>query len=424
MYHSGLTHDADHVIAELARTDRIDRVVVAGYSLGGNLALKLAGDYGAAPPPQLRGVVAVSPVMDLARCVDALERRSNFIYQWNFVRGLRARMRRKDRCHPGRFDLAPLAQIRSVRAFDDRYTAPFFGYKGAADYYHRASALRVVDRITIPALIIAAADDPFVPPEPFHDAAVTGNPNIRVELSDHGGHCAFVTDPGAGTDGYWAEDRIIEFASGIVRPTAGHSDTTPMRPTPGNRWKVSTSASGAVWHPYRSMRLCCSMWTCRYAARTLLKSRGFTALAVVTLALGIGANTAVFSLLRAVFLSPLPVSDADRVVAVSERRATSGDIPISGHEYAAWKANNRTLTGLALFRGDMANLTGAGDPQKLRLLRTSANYFALLGIAAARGRVFAPGEDADGADRVVILSEACGGAGSALIPPSSDRRSP
>ena len=227
LYHSGLTHDADHVIAALARSHGIDRVVVAGYSLGGYLALKLAGDYGRTPPPQLRGVCAVSPVMDLGRCVDALERRSNFIYQWNFVRGLRARMRRKNTCHPGHFDLEPLAAIRTVRAFDDRYTAPFFGFAGAADYYYRASALRVVERISVPALIITSADDPFVPPDPFRDPAVTGNPNIRVELSEHGGHCAFVSEPGAGTDGYWAEDRVIEFASGIVRPTVEHRDVSP-----------------------------------------------------------------------------------------------------------------------------------------------------------------------------------------------------
>ena len=231
LYHSGLTHDADHVIAELTRAHGLDRIVVAGYSLGGNLALKLAGDYGGTPPRQVRGVCAVSPVMDLGRCVDALERKANLIYQWNFVRGLRARMRRKERCHPGRFDLAPLSAIRTVRAFDDRYTAPFFGFNGAADYYYRASALRVVDRITIPTLIITSADDPFVPPEPFRDPAVTGNPHVQVELTEHGGHCAFVTDADGASDGYWAEDRIIEFASGIIRPTAEHTPELPQGAT-------------------------------------------------------------------------------------------------------------------------------------------------------------------------------------------------
>ena len=145
----------------------------------------------------------------------------------------------------------------------------------------------------------------------------------------------------------------------------------------------------------------------RYAIRTLLKSRGFTAVAVATLALGIGANTAVFSLLRAVFLAPLPVADADRVVAVVERRPTSGDadIPVSGHEYAAWKTQNQSLSEIALFRGDLTNLTGGGEPRKLQVLRASANFLPLLGISAVHGRVFAPGEDRAGFDRVVVLSD-------------------
>ena len=213
LYHSGLTDDADHVIREIAERDGVERVVVAGYSLGGNLALKLAGDYGDAPVSQLRAVCAVSPVMELSRCVHALERRQNFIYQWNFTRGLRARMRRKERCQPGCFDLAPLSSIRTVREFDDRYTAPYFGFRDAEDYYHRASAMRVIHRIRIPTLIITAEDDPFVPSDTFRDPAVTENPNIELVITPHGGHCAFVAEASDGADGYWAEDRIIEFSA-------------------------------------------------------------------------------------------------------------------------------------------------------------------------------------------------------------------
>lgn len=223
LYHSGLTEDPDGVLRELIARERIEDVVVAGYSLGGNLALKLAGEYADAAPPQLRAVCAVSPVIDLARCVEALERRGNFIYQWNFVRGLRARMRRKNSCHPSRFDLAPLARIRTVRSFDDRYTAPFFGFGDAANYYHRASALRVVDRIRVPALIITAEDDPFVPSEPFLDPAVTGNPNIEVVITPHGGHCGFLSEADARNDGYWAEEQIIRFARAAVARTPGRA---------------------------------------------------------------------------------------------------------------------------------------------------------------------------------------------------------
>ncbi len=217
LYHSGLTADAAHVIAEIRR-DGIDRVVVAGYSLGGNLALKLAGDYGSAPPTALKGVCAVSPVIELAECVRALERRENFIYQWNFVRGLKARMRRKAAAHPGRFPIERLANVRTVREFDEYFTAPHFSFEGADDYYFRASAMRVVERIRLPALVITAADDPFVPAELFRDPRLRANPHINVIVTKHGGHCGFATEAGGGDDGYWAESQIIEFADRVTAP--------------------------------------------------------------------------------------------------------------------------------------------------------------------------------------------------------------
>ena len=99
------------MIRELAAVDGVQHIIVAGYSLGGNLALKLAGDYGDAPPPQLRAVCAVSPVMELEVCVRALERRQNIFYQWNFVRGLKNRMRRKAAIFPGRYAIERLEDI-------------------------------------------------------------------------------------------------------------------------------------------------------------------------------------------------------------------------------------------------------------------------------------------------------------------------
>jgi predicted alpha/beta-fold hydrolase len=217
LYHSGLTADGAHVITQLGR-DGIDRIVVAGYSLGGNLALKLAGDYGTAPPSSLRGVCAVSPVIELAECVRALERRQNFIYQWNFVRGLKARMRRKAAAHPGRFPLEPLPTVRTVRQFDECFTAPHFSFADADDYYFRASAMRVIDRVRVPALVISAEDDPFVPAELFRDPRLRSNPHIQVIVTKHGGHCGFVTEGNGGYDGYWAERKIVEFASQVTIP--------------------------------------------------------------------------------------------------------------------------------------------------------------------------------------------------------------
>ena len=217
LYHSGLVEDAALLIRQLAATDGISRVFAAGYSLGGNLALRLAGTHGPDALPTLKGVCAVSPVLDLEACVGALERRSNFIYQWNFVRNLKNRMRRKQAHHPGAFDLSRLDAIRTVRQFDAAYTAPYFGFASAEDYYYRAAALRVIDRITVPALIITAEDDPFVPHESFRDPAIAANPNVTLVVTKHGGHCGFLSAPnGASDDGYWAERQIVDFAARVA----------------------------------------------------------------------------------------------------------------------------------------------------------------------------------------------------------------
>jgi predicted alpha/beta-fold hydrolase len=201
------------VIGELIALDRVPAIVVAGYSLGGNVALKLAGDYGEEGPHALRAVCAVSPTLDLARCVEALERPENRVYQWNFVRNLKRRMRRKARLFPGRYRKDLLWNIRTVRSFDECYTAPHHGFRDAADYYHRASALRGVDRIRIPALIIAADDDPFVPADQFFDRPIRQNPFIEVQVTRGGGHCGFIERAANGYDGYWAERAVVAFAA-------------------------------------------------------------------------------------------------------------------------------------------------------------------------------------------------------------------
>ncbi|MBA3272156.1 MAG: alpha/beta fold hydrolase [Acidobacteria bacterium] len=212
LYHSGLTADPLVVLRELAAKDGLTRMAIAGYSLGGNLALKIAGDLGPDASRELCAVAAVSPVMELEACVTAIERRENRLYEWNFCRNLQSRMRRKAKACPDKWDTAGLWKIWSIRAFDERYTAPHHGFADAADYYHRASAMRVVDRIAIPALIVTAEDDPFVPPEPFRDPKVTGNPHITTVITAHGGHCGFIGEA-SGYDGYWAEKMVVDFVA-------------------------------------------------------------------------------------------------------------------------------------------------------------------------------------------------------------------
>ena len=212
LYHSGLTNDPLFVMREIAEVDGIRAMAVAGYSLGGNLALKLAGELGDTFPA-LKAVCAVSPTMDLAVCVDALERRSNIAYEFNFVRRLKARMRRKAALFPGDFSLEPLGRVWTVRQFDEAYTAPHHGFRDAADYYYRASALRLVHGIRVPALILTADDDQFVPLGPFRESSVVNNPHITTIVTRHGGHCAFVERGNGEYDGYWAEREVVRFAN-------------------------------------------------------------------------------------------------------------------------------------------------------------------------------------------------------------------
>ena len=219
LYHSGLTGDPRAVLEELRDRDGLRAFVMAGYSMGGNVTMKLTGELGASALPELKAVAAVSPVIELEQCVRSIERRENRIYEWNFCRNLQARMRRKARAFPGAFDLTGLWKVWSIRGFDDRYTAPSHGFNGASDYYHRASAMRVIDRVARPALILSAADDPFVPPAIFDAPAVKNNPHITTMITSCGGHCAFVESPN-GYDGYFAERTVVEFLTAKVQASA------------------------------------------------------------------------------------------------------------------------------------------------------------------------------------------------------------
>jgi predicted alpha/beta-fold hydrolase len=213
LYHSGLSCDVHGVVLELAERDGLPEIFAAGYSMGGNLVLKMAGEMDGSPPAELRGVVAIAPALDLAACADALSQPHNFIYEHHFVTRLKRHMRHKASLFT---DLYPLRtvpgfrRIRTVREFDDVITARYCGFADASDYYSRSSASRVVAEIRVPTLIIAAKNDPFVPFGPFQNPAILGNRWITLLAPEHGGHCAFISRED-GRERFWAEARIVEF---------------------------------------------------------------------------------------------------------------------------------------------------------------------------------------------------------------------
>ncbi len=209
LYHSGLSEDYRAVIEELKHVDGLSDIWLVGYSMGGNLVLKTAGEAGA-DLPALQGVLAVCPNIDPAACVTALEHPANRLYHAYFLKRLKARMRRKAVWFPGKFDLSDLPAVSSIREFDDRYTAPDGGYRDAADYYERVGARHVLAQIRVPTVILTAQDDPFIPYAIFQTPALHRNPRIRLIAPRHGGHCGFFQRSTPNEDHYWAENRLVE----------------------------------------------------------------------------------------------------------------------------------------------------------------------------------------------------------------------
>ncbi len=162
LYNSSMSADVGAIAKTLIAEDGLQKLAFVGYSMGGNLVLKLLGEWGGEAPPQVKAGVGVSPAMDLAPSADALHNPANRIYEWKFLRGLRRRMRRKAALYPERYDVRHLRGMRSLRDFDDQITARYSGFRDAQDYYTRAAAARVVDRIAVPTLILHSLDDPFI----------------------------------------------------------------------------------------------------------------------------------------------------------------------------------------------------------------------------------------------------------------------
>jgi hypothetical protein len=210
LYHNGLSQDYLSIIREITEQDGCHQVWLVGYSMGGNLTLKLAGELGSSLS-SLRGVVAVCPNIQPAACVRALQRPSNWIYHRYFLKSLKAKLRKKSQLYPDQWDLSRLSSIRTMWEFDEVYTAPDGGYRDATDYYEKSAARNGLASITIPTLIMTSQDDPFIPYDIFTEPSLHSNPWIQLLAPPHGGHCGFFQRSHPHEDPFWAENRIIDF---------------------------------------------------------------------------------------------------------------------------------------------------------------------------------------------------------------------
>jgi hypothetical protein len=210
LYNSSMSGDVGAVVRTVIAEENLQAIALAGFSMGGNLVLKLLGEWGADAPPQVKAGVGVSPAMDLAVSADALHDWANRVYEYRFLRNLRRRVQRKAALYPGLYDLKYLHGLRSIRDFDEEITARYCGFTGADDYYARAASSNVLDRIAVATLVIHAEDDPFIRVLPDTRQKLRDNPHVTYIETAHGGHCAFMAEPN-GYDGRWAERQAIAF---------------------------------------------------------------------------------------------------------------------------------------------------------------------------------------------------------------------
>lgn len=263
MYHSGETTDLDFVVRRLVSEHPKQLLVLAGFSLGGNVLLKWLGEQGTSVPSQVRGAAAVSVPYDLERGSRHIEHGFARVYGRHFLRTLRAKARTKLRSHPGLFDGGALERANSLFAFDDVVTAPVHGFRNASDYYTRSSSIRFLGAIRRPTLLLSARNDPFLPREVLDDVASSARSNscLQVEIHESGGHVGFVSGRNPFRPRYYAEWRVVEFLAGLVL-----SSNALARPRSGercpSRWPIAGARATCDWRvpsPSRDSRCACSL---------------------------------------------------------------------------------------------------------------------------------------------------------------------
>ncbi|RYD33201.1 MAG: alpha/beta fold hydrolase [Verrucomicrobiaceae bacterium] len=212
-YHSGESGDlrtvVNHGLAAGSRT----AAAVVGFSLGGNIALKYAGE--APPHPLVRAVVAISAPVDLASCARALDGRlANRFYRRRFLRTLTAKALAKARRFPGSLDARRIRRVRTIREFDDCVTAPLHGFEDAVDYWTRASSLPLISRIPVPSLLLSAANDPLLDAPCYPERLAADLPRFYLETPPWGGHVGFSGATSRG--GRWHERRVLDFLESMT----------------------------------------------------------------------------------------------------------------------------------------------------------------------------------------------------------------
>jgi predicted alpha/beta-fold hydrolase len=207
-YHNGSSDDLDSIIRHVTALP-YQKIMLIGFSLGGNVILKYLCEGQWKYPSALTAAAAISVPCHLDSCAHKLSSKVNRIYLNRFLKMLHEKIIAKKAHFPELFNDDGYESIRSFKDFDDRYTAPLHGFTNAEDYWKKASSLQYLPSITLPTLMISAADDPFLTPLCFPRDIAEGHSSLTLEITRHGGHLGF---GGSCRNGeYWHERRTVEF---------------------------------------------------------------------------------------------------------------------------------------------------------------------------------------------------------------------
>lgn len=213
-YHSGSTEDLRAVIAYALSLEKYDEIVLIGFSLGGNMTLKYLGEEGSQTPSTIQKAIVYSVPLHLSSCSASLREAKNWIYAQRFKKDLSQKVKNKALRMPNQITTQYLAQIQTLKDFDNFYTAPLHGFADAEDYYEKSSSIYYVDKIQRPTLIVNAQNDPFLAPPCFPYELFEGLENVYFEAPQTGGHCGFTATGKSGF--YWSELRAWEFVKAHI----------------------------------------------------------------------------------------------------------------------------------------------------------------------------------------------------------------
>lgn len=207
-YHSGETGDVSFVINSILKREPKLELAAIGYSLGGNVLLKWLGQTREENP--LKAAIAISVPFELDKAAKRIRHGFSKFYQWYFIKCLRERLSRKFQECDVPVDKTWIYKVRTMYDFDNKITAPLHGFSGADEYYTTSSSRQYLHSIAVPTLILHAKDDPFMSEDVIPESHEL-SPQIRLEVSEFGGHVGFVSGKYPWRPEYWLEERVPEF---------------------------------------------------------------------------------------------------------------------------------------------------------------------------------------------------------------------